>query len=140
MSLRDLRAKTKERHGPDEKPAGRRWYFYALFVVAAMLLVAAGGAAYYYERPPGDATPRELMAIGEAFVRDSIQDGMKANFSDENETQVQPLPEKKFLVTGWVDVISAEGVVERQTFSCVIYKNEANYWAGEKVALIPLTM
>ena len=109
---------------------------YALYVTAAGLLIA-GGLAVYNAIPRESTAKREMTAVGQGFVRNAIREELKTNFSSHEETRVEALPDNKFLVAGWVDVISEEGETERQEFSCVIYKSEADNWVGEKISVIP---
>lgn len=132
----ESRPKRDNRREYGAKPASRRWYLYGLVMVAVALL-AAGGAALYHLRPLGDTTTNQLVTIGEGFVRTNIADGLKTSFSDENETRVEALPDQKFLIAGWVDLITEDGQVERRSFSCVIYKDSSDTWVGEKISMIP---
>ena len=37
----------------------------------------------------------------------------------------------------WVDVVTNEGVADRQNYSIVISRNEAGDWVGEKISILP---
>jgi hypothetical protein len=78
-----------------------------------------------------------MIHVGQAFVRDSLTQGLRAAFADTQETVVDQLPDNKYMISGWVDLITEQGRQDRQTFSVVVYKNDLNNWVGEKVAVIP---
>ena len=109
-----------------------------MLCAAAAILLAAGGMAAFFSRPVGRGTgANELVAVGQGFIRNTIRAELKTEFSSAEETHIESLPDKKFLVSGWVDVISGDGEVTRQSFSCVIFKNLSNQWEGEQISLIP---
>ncbi len=131
-----VKSKRNKRRAPIFQSAGRRWPLYVLCLAAAGLL-AAGGLVVYTSLPADNNSNQVIMSVGRGFVRDVVREDWKTRFSDNDETRVEPLPGHKFLVAGWVDVIGEEGLSERHTFSCVVYKNESDDWVGEKVAVIP---
>src|SRR4051812_31228883 len=112
---------------------------YALFLVAAGLL-AAGGVVVYRAQPVtaivGEFTS-EVVQVGQQLVRQSLNEDLKANFSPETETVVESLPEGKTSVSGWVDLVTEDGRVDRQIFSIVVFKNAGGEWAGEKLHVLP---
>jgi hypothetical protein len=107
-----------------------------LLYLSAVGLLAAGGMAVYKSRPIKGNSNRILISAGRGFVRDAIREDLSTAFSSDEETRVEALPDHKFLVAGWVDTISKDGVAARQSYSCVVYK-DGDVWAGEKVAVIP---
>jgi hypothetical protein len=113
-----------------------KWPLYALYLAAAGLL-AAGGVALFHARPAESTANQELISVGQGFVRNAIREEWKTTFGGDEETRVEALPGHKFLVAGWVDIVSESGQSERQDFSCVIYKSDNDGWVGEKIAVIP---
>jgi hypothetical protein len=109
---------------------------YALFLAAAGLLVA-GGVVVYHSHPASVSSDKELISVGHGFVRGAIQEELKTTFSADEETRIERLPDSKFLVAGWVDIMADNGTTERRDFSCVIYKSDGDTWVGEKIAVIP---
>ena len=118
------------------KGASWKWLLYALYLGAAGLL-AAGGLAVYKASPRESTTNREMISAGQGFVRNAIREELKTSFAGDEETRVEVLPDHKFLIAGWVDIISATGETDRQDYSCVIYKTESDGWVGEKISVIP---
>ena len=131
----EARPKRKNRRQEPARPFLRRWAIYFLFLAAAGLL-AAGGLAVYTSKPAADHN-HLLVTIGQGFVRDAIRNELRTSFSTDEETQVQALPNRRYRVSGWVDVVAEDGEHRRQTFSCVIYKNDSDDWAGENISVIP---
>lgn len=130
--------KRKRRRTKGTGLSARKLSLYAIYLAAAGLLVA-GGLVVYNSQPMQIGPNRELISVGQGFIRDAIQGEFKTTFSGDEETRVEPLPNHKFLISGWVDIISEAGDVERRTFSCVIYKDGEN-WTGEKIAVLPQQM
>jgi len=79
----------------------------------------------------------ELIHAAQALVRASLVEGLRASFSGEEEITVEPLPNKKFMISGWVDLVTQQGRPDRQNFSLVVYKDEFAGWVGEKISIIP---
>jgi hypothetical protein len=109
---------------------------YALFLVAAGLLVA-GGMAVYRARPVGGTQTEELVQIGQKLVREAVREDLQTHFSSTEETVVESLSENRFRVSGWVDLMTEDGQVDRDNFTLEIYKNESDDWVGEKIAVLP---
>ena len=124
--------------GPTFKFGLRRWHLYVLYLAAAGLLVAGGFAVL--TSIPVDDTNKVMIGVGRGFVRDSIREELKTSFAADEETRVVALPENKFMITGWVDVLNEVGEVSRQNFSCVIFKNASDDWVGEKISVMPQEM
>ncbi|MCU1232060.1 MAG: hypothetical protein JWP63_27 [Candidatus Solibacter sp.] len=108
-----------------------------MLFLAAVGLLLAGGVVLYKTRPPAGNTDKELVSVGQGFVRGAIRGELKTTFSGDEETHIERLPDRKFLVAGWVDIMAEDGSTERRTFSCVIYKTDSDLWAGENVAVLP---
>jgi hypothetical protein len=104
--------------------------------LAAAGLVFAGGLAVYKARPAANNSNAMLISVARGYVRDEIRAELSTSFSSEEETRVEALPDRKYLVSGWVDAIDKNGVAARQSFSCVLFR-DGEIWAGEKIAVIP---
>jgi hypothetical protein len=126
----------KEKRERRSRPINWKWALYAIYLGAAGLL-AAGGLTLYHARPLESSAKEELVSIGQSIVRNDIREELKTNFSSAEETRVEALPDHKFLIAGWVDVIAEDGDISRQEFSCVIYKSDAENWIGERISVIP---
>jgi hypothetical protein len=97
----------------------------------------AGGVAFKYVRPFKDSTRRQLITAGQMFVRQALDGRLRSAFAGEEETVVETLPDNKFLISGWVDLITEQGKPNRQNFSCVVYRNGNGNWVGEHISVIP---
>ena len=123
------------------RPAGahnapRTWPRYVLFVFAAGLLVAAGFA--FRRAQPVTLSPRqEMIQAAQIMVRQHVDSELQTAFSGDEETSIETLPDNKFIVSGWVDLITKKGRPDRQRFSLVLYKNFNDTWVGEQIAVIP---
>jgi hypothetical protein len=132
----EAKPKNKNRRPVSGRAKTRKWPLYALFVAAAGLLVA-GGVAIRQARPTAMTERQQLINIGHAVVRQTIQEGLRVAFAGEEETIVESLPDHKFMISGWVDLITPQGRPQRRSFSCIIYKNDNETWVGEHVSVIP---
>jgi hypothetical protein len=78
-----------------------------------------------------------LLTLGRQAVRGSVRNDLRTSFSGDAETSIEQLADGRYQVNGWVDVITAQGGVERHRFSCTIYHDSGGAWAAEDVALLP---
>lgn len=108
----------------------------AFIAILACMLLMAGGIAVFLTHERHASTREDLTSAAEALVQIQIPESVRAVFSPPEETAVEPQSGDKYLVQGWVDLIQSEGTIERQTFSCVVYRNTWGDWVGEKVALM----
>ena len=124
----------------DRRPVGRhkrprKWPQYMLVLAVAGLLVA-GGIEIRRLRPTRDSARHQLITVGRAAVREMIDVSLRSAFANDEETMVEPLPENKYRIAGWVDLITEGGRSARRTFSCVIYRNSSGTWVGENVSVM----
>ena len=111
-----------------------------MYLAAAGLLLA-GGVVIRNARPIHDSPHKQILNVSHAvvseFVYRSYGEGVQASFGGEDETVVEPQPGQKFRISGWVDLVSTEGQHERQTFSCLVYRDHNGSWVGEEITLTP---
>ena len=113
-----------------------RWFLYALYVAVAGLLIA-GGIVVKNSRP-AKVDPRVVMIrAGQAIVQANLAEGLQTHFADDSETVVDTLPEGKFMISAWVDLITKAGRHDRKNYSVVVHKGEEDSWVGERVTVIP---
>ena len=79
----------------------------------------------------------EMIHAAQAMVRGNLVEGLRASFSGEEEITVESLPDKKFMISGWVDLVTEQGRPDRQNYSLIVYKDYSGGWTGEKIAIIP---
>jgi hypothetical protein len=110
-----------------------------LLAALAICLISAGGLVLARSARSGSSMDwrESLRQAGYQAVRNSVRADLRTAFSDANETHIEALPEGRFLVSGWVDLIAENGAAQRQAFSCTIFRNQAGDWALEGVSLIP---
>ena len=106
------------------------------FAIAVIVLVA--GAVRFVRLRPAAVKPEvEILRAGQAIIRQAVNSNLKANFSDLAETTVESLPERKWRLAGWVDLIDPYGHIVRQNFSLRIYRSSSGSWTGEDVFITP---
>jgi len=135
--MMESRPKRKERR-PHSDVRPRRWPLVLLALLATGLLVAGGISVYRGQ--PQMTEHEQLATIGQTLIGQQIAEGYRAAFSPQAETTVEAAGNGKYRIQGWVDLIGADGTVERQNFSCVIYKNTWGDWVGEDINLIQQQM
>jgi len=136
----------ESRSGRKERPRHRWWKavqhrlrrhpVLLSFVVGLGLLGAAG----YVLARPGSAEPGiSLLEASRQAVRLSLREDLRlrANFSDAAETSINDQSGGKHLVRGWVDLISESGAVERQSYSCILYRNHDGEWLADNITVLP---
>jgi hypothetical protein len=107
-----------------------------MYLAAAGLLIA-GGVVIRNAKPTTGTFRNQMIQVSHTFVRASLDESLRAAFAGEEETVVEALPDHKFMISGWVDLITQQGTPDRQNFSCVIYKNTNDTWVGERITVIP---
>jgi hypothetical protein len=119
----------------DEKKPRR-----AVLVLITVVLLAVVGAAFYLAASaPHSSDARLVKSIAEQFVRQQIAQTGTPHFSNDGETNVERLPEGKYLVTGWVEVVTPDGGMSHSSYNCTIYRNTAGDWVADQVNVLPNT-
>jgi hypothetical protein len=62
---------------------------------------------------------------------------LKTAFSDANETSIVEESNGKFLVRGWVDLMSEDGRSTRQSYSVVLHRSVDGEWIANDIMVIP---
>jgi hypothetical protein len=107
-------------------------------LLALGLLGAAGFVLAGSSRLPSvDESRDEVRGACHQAVLNALQPGIQTAFSSDAETRIESLPDDKSLISGWVDLIAADGSARRNVFTCTIHKNQADEWALDDVSLIP---
>jgi hypothetical protein len=107
-----------------------KWPLYLLYLMVCGLLVA-GGFAFRGARPAKESPRMEMIHAAQAMVRGRLVEGLRASFSGEEEITVESLPDKKFMISGWVDLVTEQGRPDRQNYSLIVYKNETGDGQGK---------
>jgi len=118
--------------------SSRKWPL-VLIVLFAAGLVAAGAVTAYRAQRAVAASPGipEAIQVSHQLIRQNLREEFKSSFAPVEETVVENLPEDKVHVSGWVDVVTDTGAVDRQIYSIVIFRNDTGDWVGEKISIIP---
>ena len=114
----------------------RKAGLYVLYFLSAGLLLTAG-LVVYRARPTQDSLRTQVISAGQNVVRQEIDEELRTAFASFDETSVEQLPDDRYRVSGWVDLISEDGNQDRNNFTCVVYRNDNGDWVGEKIAVIP---
>ena len=133
----DSRPARKIQRRPDGAPKkSGTWLRYVLLVFAVGLLVAAGFA--FRRAQPVTLSPRqEMIQAAQIMVRRHVDAELQTTFAGDEETTVDPLADNKFMISGWVDLVTKAGRQDRQRFSLVLSKNFDDNWVGEQITVIP---
>ena len=136
---------TDSRLGIRERPLHRWWMaalpkhvWFILILFLASLLVIAG---FFLARtaPPKESFSAMLLKTSRNAVILSLREelNLKTDFSDANETSIVEESTGKFLVRGWVDLITENGRMTRQNYSCVLHRNANGEWVANDIMVIP---
>ena len=71
------------------------------------------------------------------MVRANLAEGLRGEFAGEEETVLESLPDNKYMVSGWVDLLTEAGKHDRQNYSLIIYKDDMGNWSTDRVSVIP---
>ena len=98
----------------------------------AIGLLLAGGASVYRARSVLSASSpnQDAIQVGQQLVRQTIDETIKTSFGPIAETVVEALPEGKTQISGWVDLMTADGASDRQNYSIVVFRNGSGDWVG----------
>jgi hypothetical protein len=88
-------------------------------------------------QPARVSARQQIIQVAHAFVRQNINPELQTAFAGDDETTVENLSNSKFMISGWVDLVSRQGRPNRQNFSLVVYKNASDRWIGESIAVTP---
>ena len=110
---------------------------YSLGLIVAGLLLA-GAVSMIRTRPAPVGPEVEVLRAAQAAMRRYLASDLKTSFSDLTETTIEALPDRKWRVAGWVDVIDRFGHVNRQSYYLRLYKNASGNWVGEDIFVSPL--
>jgi hypothetical protein len=108
-------------------------------LIAVVLLAVVGFAFYLAASAPHSSDVHTVKTVAEQFVRQQIAETGTPHFSNDAETSVERLPEGKYLVTGWVEIVSPAGAMSHSSYNCIIYKNTAGDWVADQVNVLPNT-
>jgi hypothetical protein len=127
----------RRRHRLRWRHLGVRRQMYLLVLLGFALIATAGIALVKSAPVSANGWKTDVIHTAQAAVRDVVRDDLRTSFGGPEETQLASEEGGKYLVSGWVDLIADGGQIERQIYSCVIYKNRAGDWAHEKVSVLP---
>jgi len=120
-------------------PRQNRAHFVLILVgLSAAILILVGAITYRAVHPNAPQTQVPMMAA-QIFVRWELKHDPddRIQFSPPEETDVKALGPGRLVIRGWVDRITAEGLVERFDYSCTI-RESAGDWVREDLSLFPL--
>jgi hypothetical protein len=109
---------------------------YLMYLAAAGLLVA-GGFAFRNSRPLQQSFRLEVIHAGQNLVKANLADGLRGMFGGDEETVMEPMDGNRFLVSGWIDVVTDAGAQDRQVYSVILYKDNSGNWTTDRVSIIP---
>ncbi len=132
-----LRERRKHRIGKSTFAQIWRWRV-AIFLLIGLSVLGAGGYRYLRHRATRESDLRDAMlTLTHQVVRGAVSPDLRASFSDAAETGIQPLSGNRYLVTGWVDLISAQGIAVRHRYTCTIYYDPGGAVAAQDVSVLP---
>jgi len=113
------------------------------FLVVAAIVVWAAYAAIQATRRAANFEPGGPLQTAQAFVRQHLRyelmDEGLLYFRGPAETQIERLTGQRYLVTGTVDVIQADGQGVADHYSCTIRRLSNGDWAAEKIFVLPIS-
>jgi hypothetical protein len=108
-----------------------------LILISSALLLVVGGAFYNALSHKGGQDTHAIRAVAEAFVRQQVSGAGAPHFSSAAETSVEKLPGEKYLITGWVEVVTPNGGMTHNSYNCTILMNSDGDWVAEQVNVLP---
>lgn len=110
----------------------------AILVVVGACVLAAAGIRFMRSAARNRTGIHEaLVTLSHQAVRGTVRGDLRTAFAGDEETSVEPLAGDRYQVSGWVDVISAEGAAQRHRYSCTIYHDPGGALAAEDVSVVP---
>ena len=138
----ETRTSRRSRERPDERRRGflvrklRQYQIYLLVALGLCMMVAAGFVLAHSTAAVEDWRT-EVIGAAHQLVRNSVRGEIRTSFADADETQLEKLSGDKYTISGWVDLISEGGQIDRQHFSCTLHRDDGGEWIAENVAVTP---
>ena len=114
-----------------------RYQTHVLVALGLFIMVVAGFVLAHSNLASEDNFRTELLNVGHQAVRDVIKEEFRTAFSGMEETDFEERADGKYVISGWVDLISEQGAIERQHFTCTLYQNDNGDWLSEDVSVTP---
>jgi hypothetical protein len=115
----------------------KQYQIYVLIAFGVCVLIAAGFVLARSSRVDANEWRKEIILAGQQAIRNAVKEEIRTSFAGTDETQFEVLPGDKYRLGGWVDLISDEGKIARQNFSCILYRNANDDWVAQDVSVIP---
>jgi len=101
------------------------------------MLIAAGFVLARSSPVAADDWRKEIIIAGQQAVRNTIREELRTSFAGVEETQFEELAGAKYQLGGWVDLITEQGQISRQHFSCIIFHDDNGDWAAKDIVVMP---
>ena len=115
----------------------KQYQIYVLIAFGACMLIAAGFVLARARPVDANVWRNEIILAGQQAIRNAVNEEIRTSFASADEIQFEQLPGEKYKLGGWVDLISEQGQIARQHFSCILYRNINDNWIAQDVSIIP---
>jgi hypothetical protein len=136
----ESRPKTRDRR-PPRTPEQRAAQRTRPLKAALVLLIASaiGGGIWLAMHPrllvSADVARRQIIVAAHQFVKQSLDEDLKATFSNDDVTRVEDLPDGKIQVSGRVDLVYRDGRALHRFFTVVLERAGADGWSSDNVSI-----
>jgi hypothetical protein len=115
----------------------KQYQIFLLIALGTCVMIAAGFVLARARPVDANEWRREIILAAQMVVRNAVREEIRTSFASMEETQFEELPDGKYQLGGWVDLISDEGQITRQHFSCTLFRNMNDDWVSQDVSVTP---
>jgi hypothetical protein len=137
----ESRPKTRDRRPArthEQRASDKRTRPLKAALVLAVASAIAGGV--WLAKHPGllvsaSVSRSQIIVAAHQFVKQSLDEDLKATFSNDDVTRVEDLPGGKIQVSGRVDLVYRDGRALHRFFTVVLERAGADGWSSDSVSI-----
>ena len=108
------------------------------WLIVGTLAVSAGlAASLLLLFRSDDRDPQEVVEATQDVIRQRFPQAAVIRFAPLGETHVESTDDAKYLVSGWLEIVTQDGERAKFDFSCSMLVLPGGQWVSERVDLVP---
>ncbi len=108
------------------------------WLILGTLAVSAGlAASVLLLFHSNDRDPQEVVEAAQNIIRQRFPQAAVIRFAPMDETHVESTGDTRYVVSGWLEIVTQDGERATFDFSCAILVLPGGQWVSERVDLVP---
>lgn len=108
------------------------------WLILGTLAVSAGlAASLLLLFHSSDRDSKEVVEATQDAIRQRFPQAAVIRFAPLNETHVESTSNTKYLVNGWLEIVTQDGELAKFDYSCAMLVLPGGQWVPERVDLVP---